>query len=214
MTKTKVNSIIQTLSERYPDALCSLNFNSPFDLLIATMLSAQTTDARVNTVTPTLFANYPTPLALSQAKSQDIEKILHPLGFFRSKAKNIIACSKSLVERFNSKIPDNMEDLTSLAGVGRKTANIILGDVYGLPAYVCDTHAIRISNRLGFTKSTNPNIVEKDLIKTIPPEESSKFCHRLVLFGREICPARSPKCDICPIVKENLCEFYINNKKR
>jgi len=206
-TPKKISQIIEVLTELYPDAICSLNYATAFQLLISVILSAQTTDSRVNTVTPILFSKYPNPAQLSKAKVGDVEEILHPLGFFRSKAQNIITCSKQLVEKFNSQVPDNMEDLTSLAGVGRKTANLILGDVFGQPSYVCDTHAIRISNRLGFTNSTNPDKAETDLRKIIPPEGSSFFFHRLVLFGRETCSARSPKCEQCKLRTEHLCNY-------
>ncbi|MCL2740102.1 MAG: endonuclease III [Oscillospiraceae bacterium] len=204
--RKNTSEIIRILSEMYPEAECSLDFESPFQLLIAVILSAQTTDKRVNMVTPALFGKYPTAAELAAADGTDVEKILHSLGFFRSKAANIIACAKAIRERFGGEVPDNMADLTSLAGVGRKTANIILGDVFGLPSYVCDTHVIRISGRLGWTNSKNPDIVERDLRAIIPLEHSTKMCHRIVHFGRDVCDARRPRCEICEL--QSYCEYY------
>jgi len=212
-TPKRIKRIIEVLSELYPDAKCALNYDTPFHLLISAILSAQCTDARVNTVTPILFSKYPDPTHLSKANIQDVEEILHPLGFFRSKAKYIINCSKQLIEDFKSEIPDNMDDLTKLAGVGRKIANLILGDVYGQPSYVCDTHAIRITNRLEFTSWEDPNKVEKDLRKIIPPEGSGMFFHRVVLFGRDICVARNPKCEKCQLGIEGLCSYPLKKTR-
>jgi endonuclease-3 len=197
------------LDELYPDAQCSLKYQTPFQLLIATQLSAQCTDARVNTVTPILFAKFPTAQEMSKATPDSLEKILYPLGFFRSKAKNLVTCSVTLMERYKGEVPASMDALLTLAGVGRKTANLILGDVFNMPAIVTDTHAIRLSNRMGLTKNTDPKKVENDLRKIVPPKSSSRFCHQLVLHGRAVCTARKPKCSECKLFAANLCNFNL-----
>ena len=204
--KERVLEIAKIFDELYPDADCSLDYDTPFQLLIATILSAQCTDARVNTVTPFLFAKYPTTFEMKDARLSDMEKILHPLGFFRSKARNIIACAETLVADFGGEVPDTMEKLLTLGGVGRKTANLILGDVFGKPSIVTDTHAIRLSNRLGFTTSKVPKKVEDDLRAIIPPPISTRFCHQLVLHGRAVCNARKPKCMECKLLTADLCD--------
>lgn len=195
------------LEKLYPDALCSLQYGKDYELLFAVRLSAQCTDARVNIVCADLFVKYPTLESFAQADITELENAVKPCGFYRTKAQNIKDAAKMLIEKFNSKVPDNMEDLLSLPGVGRKTANLILGDIYNTPSsVVADTHCIRISNRLGLALSKEPEKVEFALRKVLTPETSSDFCHRLVLFGREYCTARKPKCDICPlaqICKEN-----------
>lgn len=195
------------LEKLYPDALCSLQYTTDYELLFAVRLSAQCTDARVNIVCADLFVKFPTLESFADADITELEKAVKPCGFYRTKAQNIKDSAKMLIEKFNSKVPDNMEDLLSLPGVGRKTANLILGDIYKQPsAVVADTHCIRISNRLGLALSKEPEKVEKALREVLTPETSSDFCHRLVLFGREYCTARKPKCDICPlaqICKEN-----------
>ena len=191
---------VQTLEEVYPQATCALQYEKPYELLIAVRLSAQCTDARVNQITPKLFAAYPTLESLAAADIADLEDIVRPCGFFHMKAKSIKEMSAQLILNFGGVVPDNMEDLLSLSGVGRKTANLILGDVYGKPAIVADTHFIRITGRLGITDgSKDPVKVEQQLRKAIPPEESGSFCHRMVLFGRDVCTARSPKCEECPL---------------
>ncbi|MBQ3593288.1 MAG: endonuclease III [Clostridia bacterium] len=195
------------LEKLYPDALCSLQYSTDYELLFAVRLSAQCTDARVNIVCADLFVKFPTLESFADADITELEKAVKPCGFYRTKAQNIKDSAKMLIEKFNSKVPDNMEDVLSLPGVGRKTANLILGDIYKQPsAVVADTHCIRISNRLGLALSKEPEKVEKALREVLTPETSSDFCHRLVLFGREYCTARKPKCDICPlaqICKEN-----------
>jgi len=195
------------LEKLYPDALCSLQYSTDYELLFAVRLSAQCTDARVNIVCADLFVKYPTLQSFADADITELENAVKPCGFYRTKAQNIKDSARMLIEKFNSKVPDNMEDLLSLPGVGRKTANLILGDIYKQPsAVVADTHCIRISNRLGLALSKEPEKVEKALREVLTPETSSDFCHRLVLFGREYCTARKPKCDICPlaqICKEN-----------
>ena len=207
--KERVCVAIRELKKIYPEAVCSLNYSKPYELLIATRLSAQCTDARVNIVTKELFKKYPTLQSFADADLEELESYVRPCGFYRTKAKSIKEMAISIISDFGGEVPDTMEKLTSLSGVGRKTANLILGDVYGKPAVVTDTHCIRITGRLGFTDNTEPRKVEKDLREIIPPEEGSDFCHRLVNFGREICKARNPMCDICTL--KNICRFYKEN---
>ena len=196
--REKANTVCDTLEKLYPQAVCSLVYSTPYELLIATRLSAQCTDARVNVVTKELFAKYPTLESIAGAKLEDIEKIVHPCGLYKTKAKDILSIANDLINRFGGVVPDNMEDLTSLSGVGRKTANLILGDIYHKPAVVCDTHCIRITNRLGLSDTKDPYKCELQLKEILDPERSSDLCHRLVLFGRDVCTARNPKCDECP----------------
>ena len=199
-SKAAVKRIIETLKGLYPDALCSLQYEKDYELLFSVRLSAQCTDARVNQVTPALFARFPTLESFAQAEPEEVEPYIRSCGFFHGKARDLVGCARQLLERFDGKVPGIMEELTSLPGVGRKTANLILGDVYHQPAYVCDTHCIRITGRLGITDgSKDPLQVERQLRAILPPEESSDFCHRMVLFGRDVCTARSPKCDGCPL---------------
>lgn len=188
---------VEALKKEYPDAICSLNADNDFELLVATRLSAQCTDARVNLITPALFAKYRTLEDYANAKVEDVEELVHSCGFYRAKARDIIGMAQQILERFDSKVPDNIEDLTSLPGVGRKTANLICGDVYGKPAVVADTHLIRISNLLGLVETKDPMKVEMQLKKILPPEESKDFCHRCVLHGRAVCIARRPECEKC-----------------
>ena len=198
--KQKAMAIIEILKQRYPDALCALNYKKDYELLFSVRLAAQCTDARVNMVTPALFAAYPTLEALAAADIADIETYIHSCGFYRQKAKDIVLASQMLIRDYDSKVPDTMEALLKLPGVGRKTANLILGDIYAVPgSVVCDTHCIRICGRLGLSEGKEPEKVEKQLRKVLPPEESSDFCHRIVWFGREICTARNPKCSECPL---------------
>ena len=196
----KVHEIIDTLKIHYPDALCALHYEKDYELLIAVRLSAQCTDARVNLITPALFQKYPTLESMATADITDVENLIHSCGFFRQKAKDIVlSCQKLLLEH-NGRVPDNMEQLLELPGVGRKTANLLLGDLYGKPgSIVCDTHCIRICGRLGLSEGKDPVKVEMQLRKILPPEESSDFCHRIVLFGRDICTARNPRCGNCPL---------------
>ena len=199
-SKAAVKRIIETLKGLYPDALCSLQYEKDYELLFSVRLSAQCTDARVNQVTPALFARFPTLESFAQAEPEEVEPYIRSCGFFHGKARDLVGCARQLLERFDGKVPGTMEELTSLPGVGRKTANLILGDVYHQPAYVCDTHCIRITGRLGLTDgSKDPLQVERQLRAILPPEESSDFCHRMVLFGRDVCTARSPKCENCPL---------------
>lgn len=200
MTKTeRALAAIAALEERYPLAVCSLTYEHPYQLLIATRLSAQCTDARVNLVTDVLFSRFPTLEALAAASLAELEEIIHPCGLFRTKARDISATCQLLLNQWGGELPDTMEGLTSLPGVGRKTANLILGDIFGKPAIVADTHCIRICGRLGLTTGKDPYRVEMALREIIPPEKGSDFCHRLVHFGREICTARSPRCGECPM---------------
>ncbi|MDD6807344.1 MAG: endonuclease III [Oscillospiraceae bacterium] len=188
---------VNALKKEYPEAICSLEANNPFQLLVATRLSAQCTDARVNLVTPALFAKYPTIEAFASAELQDVEELVHSCGFYHHKAKDIIGMAKDIITRFNGAVPNNIEDLTTLPGVGRKTANLIVGDIYGKPAVVADTHLIRISNRLGLVNTKDPKKVELELKKILPPEESNDFCHRMVLHGRAVCISRKANCEKC-----------------
>ena len=197
--KAQCAEVVERLKQRYPDGVCSLNSDNPLQLLIATRLSAQCTDARVNMVTPELFGAYPTLDALCGADIADIEDKIKTCGLFRTKAKDIKNMCLTIKERFGGRVPDNMDDLLTLPGVGRKTANLIMGDVYGAPAIVADTHCIRISNRLGLTDSTDPYKVEMQLLAVADHAESSDLCHRFVLFGRDVCSARAPKCGECPL---------------
>lgn len=197
--KERALAAVEVLKKEYPEAICSLEAENPFELLVATRLSAQCTDARVNLVTPNLFAKYKTLEDYAAADVKDIEKIIHSCGFYRDKAKSIVGMARMILSDFDGKVPDNIEDLTKLPGVGRKTANLIVGDVYGKESIVVDTHMIRISNRIGLVNVKDPYKIELMLKTLIPVEEGSDFCHRIVLFGRDTCPARKPKCEVCPM---------------
>ncbi len=204
MTKKKTAlAAVEALKEKYPDSLCSLNAENPLQLIIATRLSAQCTDARVNLVTPILFEKYKTVEDFAAADIKDVEKIVHSCGFYRAKAKDIVEMCKKMISDYDGKVPDTLEKLTSLPGVGRKTANLIMGDVYGQPAVVADTHLIRISNLLGLVSTKDPLKVEMQLRELLPPEESNDFCHRCVLHGRDTCVSGRPKCDEC--VMKDFC---------
>lgn len=211
MTKKQRALIItEKLEELYPDAECSLNYSTPVELLIATQLSAQCTDARVNIVTDKLFKKYRSTEDFANADYDELCEDIRSTGFYRNKAKNLIACCQRLLEVYNGEVPDNMDDLLTLPGTGRKTANLILGDVFGKPAIVVDTHCIRLSNRMGLTTNSDPVKIESDLRKLIPPEKSSAFCHRLVLHGRAVCPARKPNCEDCTL--SDVCKKVGINK--
>ena len=199
-TKKDVNAIIEALKGLYPDAICSLEYEKDYELLFSVRLSAQCTDARVNMVTPALFQRYPTLADFAAADVDEVGQYIHSCGFWRAKAKDIVGSAQMLLSDYGGKVPDNMDDLLRLPGVGRKTANLVLGDIYGKEGYVCDTHCIRITGHLGITDgSKDPLKVEQQLRKSISPQESNNFCHRMVLFGREWCTARSPRCQECPI---------------
>jgi endonuclease-3 len=195
----KIENISEVFDRIYGIVPCALNYNTPFELLVATIMSAQCTDKRVNMLTPALFEKFPTSACMAQADILEIEKLIKPCGFYHAKAANIKKCAMQIEENFDGKVPDNMDDLTSLAGVGRKTANLILGDIYNLPAVVCDTHVIRLSERLGLSKNRDPKKLEFDLKEIIQPEKSANFCHQLVHHGRYVCMARKPMCEECEI---------------
>ena len=200
----KIDDIIRRLEILYPEAECSLDYTDPLQLLISTQLAAQCTDARVNLVTPALFARYPDAAAFAGADLEELESLIRSTGFYHNKAKNIIACCQRLCAVYEGQVPGTMEDLLTLAGVGRKTANLVLGDAFGQPgAVVVDTHCIRLSTRLGLTKQKEQEKIEKDLRKILPPDKSNDFCHRLVLHGRAVCRARNPMCENC--VLADLC---------
>lgn len=198
------------LEKLYPGAQCTLDYGEPYQLMMATRLAAQCTDARVNVVTKTLFKKYPTLQAFADADLAELEQDVKPCGFYHTKAKSLKEMAGQLINNFGGEVPSTMEELLTLSGVGRKTANLILGDVFGKPAVVTDTHCIRISGRLGLTSNKEPAKVEKDLVKLLPPETSSDFCHRTVQFGRDICRARSPKSGECPL--NYFCRYYAQNK--
>ena len=205
-TTQEIDAIIEKLKEMYPDAECSLDYAKDYELLFSVRLAAQCTDARVNLVTPALFARFPTLQDFAEADVDEVGEYVHSTGFWRAKARDMVACAQMLLDRFNGRVPDNMDDLLSLPGVGRKTANLILGDIYGKEGYVCDTHCIRITGRLGITDgSKDPVKVEMQLRKCISPEESNDFCHRMELHGRALCMARNPQCADCPL--SALCDY-------
>ena len=205
--KEKALQIIELLKQRYPDAPCALHYKKDYELMIAVRLSAQCTDARVNLVTPALFAAYPTLEAMAAAHIPDVENHIHSCGFYRQKAKDIVLACRMLLDTYGGKVPDTMEKLLKLPGVGRKTANLLLGDLYAVPgSVVCDTHCIRICGKLGLSRGKEPEKVEQQLRAILPPEESSDFCHRIVLFGRDLCTARSPQCSACPLA--HLCSHF------
>lgn len=211
-TAKKVRFILDQLIAAYPDSLCSLSYQKDYELLFTTRLAAQCTDARVNQVAPILYQRFPTLEALAEADVEEIAEIIHPCGFFRTKSKDISLAAQMLVSEFGGTVPDNMDDLLKLPGIGRKTANLILGDIYHQPGIVADTHCIRLSGRLGLTDgSKDPYQVEMQLVPKIPPEEQSDFCHRLVLHGRAVCTARSPKCKDCTLAP--MCDF-VNGKSK
>ena len=196
----KVNAIIEILKTRYPDAPCALHYGKDYELMIAVRLSAQCTDARVNLVTPALFTAYPTLEAMAGADIAHIEELVHSCGFYKHKARDIVLGCQMLLNEYDGKVPNDMESLLKIPGVGRKTANLLLGDLYGVPgSVVCDTHCIRICGRLGLSEGKEPEKVEKQLRAILPAGESSDFCHRIVLFGRDCCTARNPKCHECPL---------------
>ena len=211
--KERARAIVEALKALYPEGICSLNYPKPYELLFSVRLAAQCTDERVNMVTPALFARFPTLESLAGADVSEVEEYIHSTGFFRAKARDIVAASQMMLERFDGKVPDNMEDLLKLPGVGRKTANLILGDVYHVPGVVvADTHCIRISGKLGLTDGTkDPAKVEAQLRKILPPEESNDFCHRLVLHGRAVCIARRPQCQRCTL--RPWCAFFQKDAK-
>ena len=207
MTKNdKVLKIKEYFDVQYAEADCSLCYNDPFQLLVATQLAAQCTDARVNLVTPGLFAKFPDVKAFAEADITEMENAIKSTGFYHNKARNLIACAQRLLSDFDGIVPQTMEELLSLPGVGRKTANLLMGDAFGKPSIVVDTHAKRITGRLGLTKNTDPTKIEMDLWKIVPEDYGSTFCHQLVYHGRALCTARGPKCSLCGL--QNVCDYY------
>jgi endonuclease-3 len=213
MTKKQRAALaVKALKEEYPEGICSLTYSDPLQLLIATRLSAQCTDARVNLVTPALFARFPDLDSFCGAKVEEIEELVRTCGLYKTKARDILAACRMLKSDFGGVVPDTIEELTKLPGVGRKTANLVVGDIYHKPAVVTDTHCIRICGRLGLSEGKDPFRVEKQLRAILPPEESNDFCHRLVLHGRAVCTARSPKCAVCRM--NGFCRSAFQESKK
>lgn len=215
-TKKEIDEIIRLLEGEYPKAECSLDFDKDYELLFSVRLAAQCTDERVNKVTPALFAAYPTLEDIAGADIADIEKYIHSCGFYHGKARDIVGAANMLIDDFGGRVPGSMDELLRLPGVGRKTANLILGDIYNAPsAVVVDTHCIRLTNRIGLADTRDPAKIETELRKVLPPDKSSDFCHRMVLHGRAVCSARRPECGKCVI--RHLCDtgrIYENDEQR
>ena len=207
-TQEQVDEIVRRLLAEYPEALCSLDYGKDYELLFSVRLSAQCTDERVNQVTPALFARFPTLRSFAEADVREVEELVHSCGFYHAKARDIVSCAIVLLEQYDGKVPDRMEELLKLPGVGRKTANLVLGDLYRVPgSVVVDTHCIRIANRLGLVDHLKePEKIEAALREVLPPERSSDFCHCIVLHGRAVCDARSPRCEACCL--RDLCQSY------
>ena len=213
MKKDIAIKIIEELKKYYPDATCSLDFETPFQMIVAVALSAQCTDERVNKTTPDLFEKYSTPEDICNMELDELERIIHPCGFYKNKAKNIKAMAKEIIEKYNGKVPETMEELTSLPGVGRKSANVVMLEAFKNPQGIAiDTHAKRIANRVGLSKQTDPSKIEQDILKLIPKEYYKDVNHLLVWHGRKTCDARKPKCEECPI--NTYCNFLKSNKQR
>lgn len=208
--KKKALKAVQLLEKEYPDAICSLVYADPLQLLIATRLAAQCTDKRVNMVTPALFERFKDVYAFADADADEIGTYIYSCGFYKTKSKDIVAMCKMLIEEYNGIVPDTVEKLIKLPGIGRKTANLIVGDIYGKPAVVVDTHCIRITGRLGFHSIKDPAKIETILREILPPEKSNDFCHRLVLHGRAVCDSRKPKCNDCCL--KDICDYYKNSE--
>ena len=207
--KEKALKAVELLEKEYPEAICSLVYTDPLQLLIATRLAAQCTDKRVNMVTPALFERYKTPEDFSGADISEVEELIKTCGLYKTKARDIVNMCAVLRDEYNSRVPDTIEELIKLPGVGRKTANLVVGDIFGKPAVVVDTHCIRITSRLGFHSTKDAVKIERLLRELLPPEASNDFCHRLVLHGRAVCDARKPKCDICCM--SSICSYYTDN---
>lgn len=203
--KERALMALEKLKELYPEVKCSLNYSNPLEMLLATQMSAQCTDASVNRVTETLFKKYTCAEDFANADLEELQNDIKSIGLYKNKSKNIIACCKKIISDFDGQVPDNMDDLLTLPGTGRKTANLVLGDIFGKSAVVVDTHCIRLSTRIGLTTNTSPEKIEMDLKKLIPPEEQLDFCHRLVYHGRAVCNARSPKCEECTL--KEICKY-------
>ncbi len=205
--KRRAARVVRRLARAYPDAHCALHYETPFQLLVATILSAQCTDVRVNMVTPRLFETYPDPAALSEADPEELQEIIRSTGFFRNKTKNLIGAARGMVADYGGEVPVEMEDLTRLPGVARKTANVVLGTAFGkAEGVVVDTHVSRISQRLGLTQETTPDKIEGDLMRRLPQSEWIDFSHRIIHHGRQVCQARKPKCDRCSLT--DLCPYF------
>lgn len=204
--RERARRIDDLLAERWPGARCELDFDSPFQLLVATVLSAQTTDVRVNSVTPALFARCPGPAELAAAPPAEMEELLRPLGFFRAKARSLHGLAVDLLERFDGEVPGTLEELVTLPGVGRKTANVVLGNAFGVPGITVDTHVGRLARRLGWSGSRDPVVIERDIAALLEPERWTMACHRLIFHGRRVCHARRPACGACVLAP--LCPAY------
>ena len=208
---TNIERILETLKNEYPDAKPALNFNNAYELLVATILSAQCTDVRVNKVTDVLFKKYPTPESLANCDIAELENIIHSCGCYKIKSKNLKSMAKDLVEKFGGEVPRTMEELTTLAGYGRKTANVVMSNAFGIPAIAVDTHVFRVSNRLGLAKANDVVKTEEQLMKNIPRADWSKAHHWLIYHGRRVCSARAPKCDTCAL--REICEYHCAQRK-
>lgn len=204
--QSKALFCVEKLKQQYPEAKCSLSYTDALQMLISTRLSAQCTDARVNAVTPALFLRFPNVKAFADADINEVERYIHSCGLYKTKAKDIVQMCQKIITDFRGSVPDNIQDLTSLPGVGRKTANLVVGDIFGKPAVVVDTHFIRITGRLGFHNTKDPVKIEKIMVKLLPPNESNAFCHRVVIHGRLVCSARSPKCNECCL--KSVCTYF------
>lgn len=212
MNKKDAIIIIETLKEMYPDAKCSLDFSTPFQMLVSVVLSAQCTDERVNKTTPSIFSKYSTPQDFADMDIELLEELIHPCGFYKTKAKNLKRTAQILVEKYNGIVPNNMEDLMSLPGVGRKSANVIMLEAFDLPQGIAvDTHCKRIANRLGFSSESDPAKIEQDLLKVIPKEYYKDVNHIFIWHGRNVCTSQKPKCDSCKL--QQYCKFYKSNKQ-
>lgn len=202
--KAVAQKAVELFEKEYPEAVCSLQYSDAFQLLIATRLSAQCTDARVNMVTPALFERFPNAESMAKAQVNEVEELIKTCGLYKTKAKDLVGIAKMICSDFGGKVPETIEELTCLPGVGRKTANLVCGDIYGKPAVVTDTHFIRLCNRMGFVKTKDPLKVEKEMRAILPPEKSNDFCHRAVLHGRTVCTARKADCEVCCL--NSICE--------
>lgn len=208
MKKENVEKVLKILSKTYPDAKCALNFNSPYELLISTILSAQCTDIRVNVVTEELYKKYNTPEKIISLTEEELGEKIRSCGFYRNKSKNILGATRAIIEEHNGEVPSTMEELIKLPGVGRKTANVVLSNAFGVPAIAVDTHVFRVSNRLGLAKGDTPEQVEKGLMENVPREMWSDTHHYIIWHGRQICKARKPNCEQCPLAP--YCEYFNN----
>lgn len=208
MKEENIEKVLKILSETYSDAKCALNFNSPYELLVSTILSAQCTDVRVNQVTEQLYKDYNTPEKIVSLTEEELGEKVKSCGFYKNKSKNILGATRVIIEEHNGKVPDSMEDLIKLPGVGRKTANVVLSNAFGVPAIAVDTHVFRVSNRLGISKGNTPDAVEKGLMENVPKDMWSDAHHYLIWHGRQICKARKPNCEQCPVAP--YCEYFNN----